>query len=134
MRTLLVVFLVSFLFFFGLAEAEQQPKADKPLTKEQIEQLESLDTLLESFEDLKRTGEAMTKTRGNDCIKSFGHEEFCSCLNKNMAIGLSFREYIVVTTSTKEELGYESLSGDIKKLVNSALSVREQCVKVIHEK
>jgi uncharacterized protein (UPF0128 family) len=105
-----------------------EPKKKRPLTKEQIEQLEALDDAVASVEDLQRSVDNITRTRGSACVKAFGHGEFCACLNKHMAIGVNFEEYVAFVTRSRPALKYETLPPEVRRLVDNAVATREQCV------
>ena len=132
-RAILIV--LSFIFFVCSAEAQDEPTT-APLTIEQIEQaekeIEELQKTLELIDALRNTAEAVQRNRYTDCLQSFGHVNFCRCISDKLVLVLDFTDYIAITTSTKEELGHESLSESDKQLVDGALAVREKCVKSIH--
>jgi hypothetical protein len=107
---------------------QEPPKTGRPLSKEQIEQLEAGINALDTIDSLKKSMDAMIRARGSSCIKAFGHERFCKCLNEKLAVGLSFQDYVIVMTKTKDQLKYASLSTEQKQLVDNAIEVRDQCV------
>ncbi len=111
--------------------AEQSTKSGKPLSKEQLEQLESGDKTIEALEEFQKAVKEASRKRYFACMKAFGHEAFCECLNKNIAIGLDFTGYVLAVTHTKEELGYSARSNDDKQLIDNAIRVRDQCVGVV---
>ncbi len=78
------LFILSFILLFSTSINAQTN--GKPLTKEQIEALESLDEVTESFDAMDKAFNSMMKARNNSCLKAFGHEIFCKCLNENLAI------------------------------------------------
>jgi hypothetical protein len=49
-------------------------------------------------------------------------------------VGVAFDGYVTITTSTKEELGYASLSKEDKSVVDTTLKARESCVSSVFPK
>lgn len=110
---------------------QEPPKAGQPLTKEQIERLEGGFNAREELDSLKKSMDAIIRKRGINCIKAFGHDRFCKCLNENLSVGLTFQDYVGVITNTKDELNYVSLSTEQKKMVDNAIKTRDQCVAIV---
>ncbi len=125
MHRTLILFLA---LLFAYPSLAQDGGKEKPLPKEAIDQLEFMTEALEDMQSLEKQFDSMMRARGNECLKSFGHLKFCTCLNEKLAAGLSFRDYIVVMATTKEELGYPTMPLKQKQLVDSAIKTREQCV------
>lgn len=71
----------------------------------------------------------MTEDREHQCLKVFGDEDFCSCVNSTLAAGLSFQDYVNVLMTSKDAINYEGLSPDNKKLVDSVLRTRKHCIE-----
>lgn len=124
-RSMIIAILFS-IIIVGYAHSEKTN--NKPWTKEQIETIEEGEKIGEQLNSLLNQSKSMMRERHTDCIKAFGHDKFCSCLNENLAIYLSFKDYIVITINTKEELNYSSLPEDEKEVIDKAINVREQCV------
>ena len=93
--------------------------------------MEAIDNLTDLVESLDQQTKPLLRKRGNQCLKAFGHQKFCSCVNVHIPIGMPFEQYIKVTISTKDELGYAGLSEQQKEIVDTVLKVREQCVKTV---
>ena len=87
-----------------------------------------------AVEAIQTLTKRQTTQRYYGCLKAFGHKEFCTCLRDKSPWILSFNDYIKIVTSTKEELNYEQLKEDDKKLVELTLKVREQCVAKVKPK
>ena len=111
--------------------AQERNQPGRPLTKEQIEKIEDMDRAMEQLGSLQQQMESLVRSRGTRCLKAFGHQKFCSCVNDGLAVSLTFQEYVMITSGTKDDLGYAALTSDQKKLVDNALKVREQCVKTV---
>jgi hypothetical protein len=54
---------------------------------------------------------------------------FCRCIRDNQPVATSFENYILVTTTTKEELGFNKLKKEDQQLVLRLRQTRDQCVK-----
>ena len=101
-------------------DTQQEPTNLQQLDQQLIDQ-----QLIDQFHG--RTNLA-TEGRYYDCMKTFGHEGFCSCLRDRAPAISTFDLYVQVVTSTKEELEYDSLDLDWQELVDGAIATREECV------
>ena len=110
-----------------LEELERQEKADAQMYKT----TKSFQKLEQSAQELSTLVEEMSRKKETNCLKAFGNSKFCACLREKTPVGISFMGYIQVTTSTKEELKYNSLSKQDKEMVDNTLKAREQCVKEV---
>ncbi len=129
MRILItVIFLFALMVFPPSITKAQESPPDKPLSKEALDEIEAQEDASSLLNELRLLYDEMQRTRKYQCLKVFGHSKFCNCINKNIAIGLSFGQYVLVLASTKEELDYSNLSEEDQLLVDNALKVREQCV------
>jgi hypothetical protein len=129
MKTSPIVTLLIIFFLSSLAYAEE-PK--KPSTIKELETLESIETgqtIFDKMEELKDSMKKMWTERYYDCLKAFGNKEFCSCLNDNLSAFLTFSDYMMTVTHTKEELDYKSRSKDERTLIDNAIRIRNQCVE-----
>ena len=81
----------------------------------------ALDTLAE----LKK----ISDERHAACLKSFGHKRFCNCLNGRLTLDLTFDDYIVLVTRTRDDPAYRSLPEEKQKLADAAAGARDQCMK-----
>ena len=126
--TLFIGVLIAFVSAQSIAQSPT-PNASKPMSKEDLEKMEQLDKAMGALDKLQVTLEATLKERKYKCLKAFGNDAFCSCLNDKLAVGLGFDGYVFVVTKTKEDLKYSQMSKDDKALVDSAVRTREQCVK-----
>ena len=109
------------LLFLSMAHAE-------PLTLEELEFQQNIDEGLSIIEEMRLLVDAATRKKRESCIRSFGHADFCSCLSIKLAVTVNFDQYILGTTSTKEEYGYDKLDDDMKAAVDTIRPAREQCV------
>lgn len=65
----------------------------------------------------------------NNCIKAIGDSVFCGCITQNLPSIVSFVEYVNIVSQTKEELKYDKLPTEDKKLVDNTRKARDKCVK-----
>ena len=107
-----------------LSGATQKDK--RPLTIEQIDQLES-----RRKTERKTIWGLMTShfhARNVSCIKAFAHVRYCRCLGEKLPAILSFEAYVKIITATKDELHYSAKTAEENKLIDYTTKVREQCV------
>ncbi len=116
---------------FAIGGLSDQPPPQKLPTREQLERQDTLDGLRSALDEASQALETMTRQRGSACLKAFGHDAFCRCLNEHLAVGVSFGMYITAVTSTNEELAYTRLSQGNRKLVDNARQIREACVSSV---
>lgn len=69
------------------------------------------------------------KAKKRACLTAVANEALCSCLSEKLPLKISFSDYVAIVTVTKEELGYEKLSPDDKKIVDLTRGTRDQCIK-----
>ena len=62
------------------------------------------------------------------CLRAIGDTAFCECLVEKRPYILRFEQYIAISSRTKAELDYDTLSDYSKEIVNKAFLVREECV------
>jgi len=110
-------------------EISSKPAKTPPTKLELLEQIESTQKAIDSLNQLQASVDAMTKQRKIKCLKAFGSETFCECLNMNLAVGLDFEGYVAVVTRTKEELQYGDLKKEDRDLVDNAIKTRAACIK-----
>ena len=69
------------------------------------------------------------RVRLDDCMASFGHERFCTCLNEELHWSLDFSSYVGVLISPDSE-PQPNPSSDMELATSSAFSARKLCVTV----
>lgn len=72
--------------------------------------------------------EQITQDKLEACLKASGNNKFCQCLAGKLPVGLTFVGYIQSVTKSRQKLGYTEFSDNEKKMIDMALSVRNQCV------
>lgn len=103
----------------------------KALNKEQIDMMEINADFFESMKAFRLKVGSLARKRKNNCLKAFGNEQFCNCLNDNLPMAINFVGYIQLITSTKDEIGYKSLLTEDKEFVDKVIRARDQCVDKI---
>ncbi len=100
---------------------------------ERLEENEKVEKALSTLSKVEVLLDNMMRDNKTRCLKAFGHELFCNCLSDNMPgpgmIVLSFYEYIAATTKSKEDLKYNQLPDDQKKMIDSLRQLRGKCVE-----
>jgi hypothetical protein len=124
MRTVITALLV--LFFLIPICTTAQEKQQMPVDK--IDEIQKLDKLMGDLDNLKVLAEKISKEKYYKCLKAFGDSLFCQCIRDNLSVRTSFENYIMIVVSTKDEIGYQNLNDEDKKMVDMTYGVRENCV------
>jgi hypothetical protein len=130
-RTLTACLVLLFLPICSFAQVEtnQPPSLDTLQKLQKVQaQIDEGKDLLDKLNRLSVTMERVANDKYINCLQAFGVDPFCKCLGDNLPIRITFAAYVQIVTSSKEELGYDKLSDDDKQVVDTVLSVREQCV------
>lgn len=99
----------------------------KPLSRDQIEELQQDVDAIESMDAVLKSVQRDMQKRYMDCYKSIGHAAFCECIKKESP-SVSFTDWVRIVTSSREELGYAKLDALSKKVVDRAYETRDTCV------
>ena len=105
-----------------------QVSGDRPLTKEQIDQLDSLEKSVEKIKQLRQNVDTLSRALKSDCLRTVGNDQFCNCLGEKLPWILSFQEYVSVVTSSKDQLAAANLSREQHEVVDKAAQARDECV------
>ena len=62
------------------------------------------------------------------CLRAIGDTPFCECLLKERPYTLLFHQYIGISSRTKAELDYDTLSDSGKAIVDRGFLARDDCV------
>ena len=116
------------LIIIGLAMYAVTAYAGKSPTIDDLEQMQKFDEMVDAVEQLESQLDRLTKQRRAKCIRAFGHEEFCSCILKELPVAFDFSNYIAITTKSKEENGYMKLDDEYKKAYDKVRPIRDKCV------
>jgi hypothetical protein len=125
---IMVVFLLITPHTVAAADAPKTEAQKKPLPIEDVNKIEALDNSVEMTEDLGRFAEKISRKKYSDCIKTFGHPDFCRCLREESPVGIDFGGYVHVLNTSKEELGYVQADKETKDLIDNTLKARDTCV------
>jgi hypothetical protein len=123
MRYLPLIVLPLFLSFASVAEETPPPM---PLDKQ--EQVEGLHNAIGILNIMKADIEQVAMEKKNQCMKAIGDTQFCDCIAEKSPSGITFTEYVAILVSTKDDLKYDELSPEDKKMVDNARKSRDQCV------
>jgi hypothetical protein len=86
--------------------------------------------LIRRLHELKHTVDNSMRRKKYDCVKAFGNKQYCDCLTQHLPVGvLSFPQYVILVTSTREELNYDQMQNMDKELVDLSMAARNTCVK-----
>lgn len=132
MKKSLLILLICFMGI-SLSFAEDRP-VNEAKSLEEIELNESQKEISDILENLSELFIQVTAKKKMQCMKAMGHEDFCSCIAEKSPVGLSFFEYIVAVSNTKEELNYSNLSEEDRSMVDNARKAREECVSTVWSK
>lgn len=125
LQKLFVLMCGGMFFFAGSAGIAVAGSSDELLKK--IEQLER--QLKELKQVQKSSGEKMEQ-----CMKATGVEKLCSCLKEKLPDELTFEQYVHNVVVTSQELGYDGMSAEQRRKVDSAIVARDACVEKEKEK
>lgn len=68
------------------------------------------------------------------CLKVFGDQTFCDCVQKNLPVPLTFAEYQVILTKSKSENQYGKMTKELQAAYDQVAPLREKCVAQAHKK
>ncbi len=98
-------------------------------TLAQIEQLEA-----NQKASAKTLAERMAVPSKLHCVKVYGDQSFCDCVQKGLPAPLTFTEYQVILTKSKSENQYGKMSKELQAAYDQVAPLREQCVAQAHKK
>lgn len=114
----LFAFVVVLLISYGHAAGDDQPMSERLKRLEEIEK---------EAETWAAKQQSIARQRENDCMSAFGHQAFCSCLNKELHWVLGFDSYVRIVTATPDQLS--AVPSDERQVVETAIRAREVCVR-----
>lgn len=92
-------------------------------TLAQIEQLEA-----NQKASAKTLAERMAVPSKLQCLKVFGQQSFCDCVQSGLPAPLTFAEYQVILTKSKSENQYGKMSKELQTAYDQVAPLREKCV------
>ena len=100
-----------------------------PLYAAQDDMQEKIRLLEQQIQELKalKAQQDVGRQKVDQCLKAVGRDKFCKCIGENLPAAVSFEQYIHTMVTSKEELGYSTMSAEQKKTVDATLESREKC-------
>lgn len=62
------------------------------------------------------------------CLRAIGDTAFCDCLVERRPYILRFEQYVGISSRTRSELRYDTLSDNGREVVDKVFVVRDECV------
>lgn len=93
-----------------------------------MEKIRLLEQQIQELKILKQQ-QADTEIKSEHCMKAVAREKFCGCVSRNLPREVSFEEYVHTLVTPREKLGYQTMTGEQKKMVDATLEVREKCIE-----
>lgn len=97
---------------------------------ELLKKIEQLERQLKELKQIQKS----SSEKMEQCMKATGVEKLCSCLKERLPEELTFEQYVHNVVSTRQELGYEAMSVEQRKKVDSSVVARDACVEKEKEK
>ena len=112
--------ILSFCFFLLAAPLYAQDDMQEKirLLEQQLQELKAL-----------KAQQDVGKKKTDQCLQAVGRDKFCTCLGMTLPEDVSFEQYIHTIISSKEELGYSTMSAEQQKGVDAIRATREKCVE-----
>ena len=111
---------------FVLSTTSQGQSSEPSLQQLEMEHL--LEQASQAFEKNDLSIEQISADFKYRCLRAIGDTAFCECLVKKRPYILRFEQYIGISSRTKAELEYDTLSDYSKEIVNEVFVVRDECV------
>lgn len=102
--------------------------AENPETIGSIENTQVIKNAMDEPNKIMATMEENSRERRAECLKAFGHQEFCTCIFDKMPVAWNFQQYIAIATKTKTVNGYEALDDEYKQAYDMVRPIRDECV------
>lgn len=118
--------IVLFVVLVLWADARAQ---SRETTLHELEMEHLMDQASQVFEKNDLPIEEMSADFHYRCMRAVGDVSFCDCLVEKRPYILRFEHYIRITSRTKAELGYDSLSDYSKAVVDKVHLLRDECVR-----
>jgi hypothetical protein len=95
---------------------------------EELEMEYLLDQASRAFEKPNLSIEQISADFQFRCLRAIGDTTFCDCLVKRRPYILRFEQYVGISSRTKAELGYDTLSDTSREIVDKVFAIRDECV------
>jgi hypothetical protein len=120
-----IIFIFVLFMSSAYAAAEDTPS---PMPLDTQEQAAQINRALTALDNYKASINQFVADKTAECMKAIGNPDFCSCIANKSPGNISFVGYVQIVTKTKEELEYDSLTPEHKKMVDLSRTARDQCV------
>ena len=111
-----------------LACSATPPVASREPSLEELEMGYRLDQATRAFDSHNLSIEQISADFEYRCLRAIGDPALCGCLVEKRPYILRFEQYIGISSRTKSELDYETLSTSGKKIVDTVYRVRDSCI------
>jgi hypothetical protein len=95
---------------------------------EELEMEHLVNQASQVFEKRNLTIEEISADFRYRCLRAIGDTTYCECLVEKRPYTLRFDQYIGISSRTRSELDYDTLSDYGKEIVNKVYVVRDECV------
>ena len=119
---------VAAVLFAVLALSAAAPVQGREPSLEELEMEHRLDQASRIFEKHDLSIEQISADFNYRCLRAIGDSAFCECLVKKRPYILRFEQYVGISSRTKAELDYDTLSDNGKKIVDEVIRVRDECI------
>ncbi len=111
--------------FMSTVTAQERPREP---SLDELEVGHLIDRASRVFEQHGLPIEEMSVDFQYRCLRAIGDTLFCECLLEKRPYTLRFHQYIGISSRTKTELDYDTLSDSGKAIVDRVFLVRDDCV------
>jgi hypothetical protein len=122
-----IVVMAVALLVFGVTSAslaEEDPKKQAEL----LEKIEKLERQIGELRALKLQKQTLP-VKHDQCMKVVGVEGYCSCVVEKLPANVDYRQFVQILLTPAAELGYDKMSGEQKKDVDTTLVAWAKCVE-----
>ena len=119
---------VSAILFAALASSTMIPAQGREPSLEELEVEYRLNQASRTFVRQDLSLEQMSADFQYRCLRAIGDGELYRCLVENRPYILRFEQYVGISSRTKAELDYDTLSVSGRKIVDRVFRVRDSCV------
>ena len=114
--------------FAVLALSAATPVQGREPSLEELEMEHRLDQASRIFEKHDLSIEQISADFNYRCLRAIGDSAFCECLVKKRPYILRFEQYVGISSRTKAELDYDTLSDTGTPIVDDVILVRDECI------
>lgn len=93
-----------------------------------MEKIRILEQQIQELKVLKQQ-QTVNEVKLDHCMKAVAREKFCSCVSDNLPREVSFEQYVHTLVTSREKLGYETMTDVQKKIVDATIGIREKCIE-----